>query len=211
MMTFRTVKTALKTILEAGATGKYYVVGGQRQSKGANEDLTVPRVTIYYQSGEFVKSGSSMFQDKKHLPEYRIEITVVSEGTVDLSVLNNEGSSAAEIKAALAAMPDLAEQADNRMDQAFDDIYQVLMAADKYDLDLDIGIVRDRWVNNFKKDKPIPRGQYIILSASCNFTCNVTETVTGITGTDGAEIDNTINIEGDPNDNAGTSADITGG
>ena len=210
MMNFRVVKTAVDTILEAYSASKYIVTGGQRQSKGADENALLPRVTTYYQSGDFPLSSSNFQTDKTHNVEIKIEITVVVKGKVDLSVLNNDSSSQSEIAAALAAMPDIAKLADDKFDETFEDVYQAIMAADKYDLDLPIGTARNRWINNVKKDNPNPRGEYMILTGFCLFSCQVNEQVTGITGIDGDIIENSIEIKDDPNKNAGTSGTLGG-
>jgi hypothetical protein len=209
-MTFEDVKTAIINILSAAAPGTYQVTGSKKQSKGANENLDLPRVTVYYQAGNFPKSASNYQAEKDHNATYQIEFTVIVQSYVDLSVLNNPSSTALQIKAALEAIPDLSDQADKKMDEIFGVVYQVLMAADKYDLDLPVGTVVNRWIDNFQKDNPLPRGEYLILTGNCNLTCRMEEIVTGVTGVTGNAYDITTDIEDDQGNNAGASGNLGG-
>lgn len=205
MMVFRTVKAQIISILEAAEAGRYVTVGSQKQGKGASENLNLPRVTVFYQSGDFPKGSGSFQAVRDHDAGYQIQFTVIEESEVDLDVLNNPGSTPAQIAAALAAMPELSDVVDNRMDEVFDDVYQVLMNAANYDLDLTVGTVTDRYIDNFQKDTPIPKGEYMILTGSCQFTCTMQETVDGDTGTAGVASDTTININEDQGDNMGVN------
>jgi len=210
MMTFRTVKTALKTILEDNAGTNYQVVGGQRQSKAAVNIVDLPLVQLFYESGSFPKSGGSMQTDKKHDASFRAEITVAKNSEVDLSVLTNPASTAPQIAAALAAMPDLSDECDDAWDKAFDDVYQVLMDARNHDLDLPNFAARDMWIDQVQKGQPLPKGQSLVLPGSIIISITMTETVSGLTGTLGTTFDITTNIKDDQPDQAGSEGTLGG-
>lgn len=208
MMKFRTAKQQIISILTASQGSNFVTVGSQKQSKGSKENLNLPRVTVYYQNGNFPKTGSNFQSVKQHNASYRIEFTVVMESEVDLSVLNNPSSTAIQISAALAAMPELSDQVDNKMDELFDNVYQVLMDARNYDLDLTIGEITDRYIDNFQKDSPIPKGEFMILTGGCTLTMNMEEIVDGETGTPGVNVDTTVDLKDDQGDNAGVSSNL---
>lgn len=205
MMNFRVVKEQIISILTAAEAGRYVTIGSQRQSKAAKENLNLPRVTAYYRTGDFPKTSSNFESVKMHDATYWIEFTVVQEAEVDLSVLTNPASTPAQIAAALAAMPILSDQVDDSMDEVYDNVYQVLMDARNYDLGLPIGQVTDRYIDNFQKDDPLPKGEYMVLTGRCQLTCRMEEIVDGDTGTPGANSDTTVNINEDQSDNMGVS------
>lgn len=207
-MKFRIAKQQIISILEASQGTNFVTVGSQKQSKGSKENLNLPRVTVYYQNGSFPRTGSNFQSVKQHNASYRIEFTVVMESEVDLSVLNNPGSTPAQIAAALAAMPELSDQVDNKMDEVFDNVYQILMRADNYDLNLLVGEVTDRYIDNFQKDSPVPRGEFMILTANCTFTMNMEETVDGEIGEPGVNVDTTIDLDEDQGNNFGVDSDL---
>ena len=208
-MNFRTIKTAIKTILAAGQGANYTTKIGQKQSRAANNFLT-PRVVVFYESGTFPKARGSVQSAKTHMPTYRLEITVAVQNVGDIATLNNDAATAIQKAAALSAFQDLAEKADDLWDEAFDDIYQVIMAADKRDLDLAVGTANDLWLDNPQKGNPLDKGELLVLTGSCIITLSTEEVVTGITGTPGVSYDITTNIVDDQGDNAGASGDLGG-
>lgn len=210
MMKFRTIKTAIVDTLTAGAAGNYTVYGSRKQSKGASEDLGTPRVTVFYQSGDFPKSGGSFQSNRIHEAIYRIEVTAIIESEADLTVLNNPSATAVQLAAALAAMPVLSDQADALLDEAFDNIYQVLGDAENYDLGLPVGTAVNMWISQIQKDDPVPRGEYFILTGNMRLEVRMSEEITGETGVPGVAYDTTIDIEDDQGDNAGASGTLGG-
>lgn len=209
MMQFRTVKQAIIDTLEADAAERYEVVGSQKQSKGSNEILT-PRVTVYYQSGDFPESSAGRYGSPvEHNATYRIELSVSAQGEADLSVLNTS-TDPAVLSAALAAMFEASDKADEILDQAFDDVYQVLMAGKNIDYGLEQYTVQDRWVNNYQKDNPLPRGEYVVLTGNCQLTVSLSEELLSETGTAGVAYDTTVDIKDDQGDNAGASGNLGG-
>ena len=208
-MEFQTIKTAIKTILAAGQSTNYETNIGQKQSRGASEML-IPRVAVFYESGSFPKGSGSVQSAKKHNATYRIEISVAVQNVGDIATLNNDAATGPQKAAALSAFIDLAEKADDAWDQAFADVYQVIMAANKRDLDLAVGTAIDLWLDSPQKGSPLDKGQLLVLVGSCIITVSMEEVVTGITGTPGTSFDITTDIVDDQGDNAGASGTLGG-
>lgn len=207
MMKFRTVKTQIINILSAAESGRYVTIGSKKQSKGASENVDLPRVVAFYRSGDFPKSSSNFESIKQHDAEYILEFTVIEYTTTDLSVIDNDASTPTQIAAALANSEQASDRADSAMDQLFDNVYQVIMDARNYDLGLPVGDVVDRYIDGFQKGDPLKKGQYVALSAQCRLTCRVSEEVTGEIGTPINSNDTTVNLNEDQGDNMGV---ITG-
>lgn len=202
-MKFQAVKAQIKSILEAAEAGRYMTVGSKKQSKGASENVNLPRVVVYFSSGNFPKSSSSYEVDKQHECTFTIEFTVIEFTSVNLAVLDNPASTPAQLSTALSAAEDASDRADDAMDQVYSDVYNVLMDAEQINFGLTEQDVRDRYIDNFQKGDPLKKGQYVALSGSCQLTCTVTETVGGETGVPIASNDTTVNIGEDQGDNMG--------
>ena len=209
-MYFQTVKIGIETTLNNAATiYGYDVTGYQRQSKAAEN--TTKLVTVYFKSGNFSKSASGIYGSPiKHDMEFEIEYTVSAASEVDLSVLNNQSSTQIQLAAALTALQNGAKIADDNLDQLISDVWNVIMDADNPFFGLSDYTVQDRWIEDVQKDNPLPRGEYVILTGRSRLTCSVSEIPGSETGTPGTAYDNTINIQDDPNDNAGASGTLGG-
>jgi len=206
----RKVKNALISILEAQSSGFFVTKKSQKQTIGATENAIKPRVTLYYQGGDFPKSSGSYGSDRIQIPTYRCELQVVSASEVDLNTINNPTATIGEISAALSAMSDASDVADDLMDELLIRVYEIIESAINIDLGLSKNEVTDVWIENFQKDNPLPQGEYLILTGNFNITCRVNETVPGETGIPGTDFDNSMNIKDDPNDNFGTSGNLGG-
>lgn len=210
MMDFRVVKDKIISILEAQSNGAFQTKKSQKQSTGATENEIIPRVTVYYDSGQFPKSSGSYGSDRIHLPVYKVEVQVIAPHKVDLAIMNNDAATIGQKAAALADMINASDNADLIIDEAFENVYQIIMSAINIDLDLPVGTVTDIWIESIKKDQPNTQGEFIILTGSFEITCRVNETVPGEIGTSGTDFDNSMNIKDDPNDNFGTSGNLGG-
>lgn len=208
-MIFRTLKDSIITILGAAEASRYQTIGFQRQVKSADEVLDLNRfVQVFYDSGNFPKSGGSISGPVSHLMTFNIEFTISKSVEGDLSSATNESASAASRSTAILAFQEASKLADDSMDELFDIIYQVLMDARNIDLGLTAGIIADRWIDQFQKDKPIPQGEYVILTGSCQLTCRTSEAVVGDEGTPGAKIyDTVVDIDGDDVEKTGITID----
>lgn len=204
MMNFRTIKTALVEILESAEAGRWQTVGAQRQTVSAREALNENRfVRVTYDQGDLSltrSAGSTM-----HKITYLLLFQVSADAKADLSIIDNPGSTPAQIVNALAAKENADERADQQMDELWDLVYQTVMNREIYRLNIDGGKVFDKiTVSGFQKGEPEPRGELVSLTAAAQITCNSTEAITGVTPTPGNSIDTTLNINDDTGDNAGT-------
>ena len=208
-MVFQAIKAAIKDTLENQSSGNYDVIGYQRQSK-SSEEFT-KEVNVFYRSGTFPKSAAGIYGSTvKHEIEFEIQYTVSAAAEADLSILNSEVATSEEISEALAAMKDGAYKADEKIDELFSEVWNVIMNAENAFFGLDDYKVQDRWLEDMQKDNPVPQGEYVVLSARSRLTCTVEEIPGGETGTDGTVYNSTVNIQGDPNDNAGASGTLGG-
>lgn len=183
-MVFRTAKDALVTILGNAATsGQYTVSGYQRQSLNpeqvANENR---RVTVYYKSGEFAPTSSSLSGPVKHEMTFAVELVLAAKSLGDLSTLTDENSTDAERATALANFELAASVADRQMDEFIDVIYNVLMDNRRIRLDDDVNgdlAVNDRWIQRVTKNEPLPSGEYAVLTAEITYTIQAKENILG--------------------------------
>lgn len=179
-MEFINVKNAVKQILVDAAANRYQVIGFQRQEKAATEFTGVKRlVEVYFKNENFNKASSSLGGPISGKVDIAIELTVSAPAKADLNVLLNEGSTAAELEAALLAMKEASNVADDSFDLLAEIIYQILMDAKNLDLQMPIGQATDRWVASINKNDPNPRGELVVLTGFVSFSCTVSEDVPG--------------------------------
>lgn len=209
-MKFRTIQQALVTILGDASASRYQVVGYQRQVKSAEEVQNTDRmVQVFFSQGEFPRSKGRLTGPVQHIPTFSIGLTVSAAANVDLSVINNPASSAAQIATALAAMQEAASVVDESFDELADIIYQILMDGLNYDLGLSKGSVSNRWVNSIRKDNPVPQGALLILTGSIEYEVQTAEDITGDTGTPANILSTTLDIDGDDVERTGVEVDNT--
>jgi hypothetical protein len=193
-MEFRNLKASLVTLLGDAAAGEYRVYGYQTQPKGADEFVGKKRsVRAFYSQGDFPKSGGSLRGPFNHDVRFGLEIIVVENATMDLSVLNDPSSTATERADALAAKTDAADLADDSWDEFAELLYQTIMDARNQDLGLAEFVVGSRWLQAMKKDPPNAGGKQVILTGTLILTCSVVENVTGETPSAGELISGDIN------------------
>jgi len=210
-MLFRTIKQAIFNTLVAAEAGRYNTIGAQRQVSGANE-LEIRFVKIFYETGDFMKSSSTSYgRPIKHEMSFKIEISVAAKSSVDLSVLNSDISTPAQRSAALAAFDTGSIIADAALDELFDDVFQVIMSP----VNQSFGIipetlVADRWIENYRKDSPLPQGEYIVLSGNFQLICAGDENIDSEVGTPATTQKAIIDIDEDQGNNAGVENDLGG-
>lgn len=196
-MNFRTIKASLITILGNAAAGRYRTIGYQRQAQTAEENLDTSRsVQVFYQSGDFPESAAAMSGPVMHGITFAVQMTVATAAKADLTVIDNPGSTEQDLADAINAMQNAQQLADDSMDELIEILYQELMDNENIDIGLDTGIVTSRWVGDVQKNKPLERGEYIVLTGSIKFTCKTDEQLVGDAGsTAGQVIDQEINFE----------------
>lgn len=212
MMNFRTIKTNIVNLLAAAEVGRFVTIGFQRQGSSANIAKGNNRtVQVYFQNGDFPKNKGRLTGPVQHDITYIIELTTAAPAKVDLSVLDNLGSTPAQKSSALAAMKESAEEADNLFDELAEIVYQILMDARNIDLGSSF-TVANRWIPNIRKDDPLNRGELVTLTGTMSLTCSIDEQVTGDTPVDGDKVFNTTtqvsyDENDDPIDDAGVIVD----
>ena len=208
-MLFRTVKTSIETALnnEAG-TYNYQVIGYQRQSKSADEINALKFCQIFYSNSTFQKTGSSLSGPVLSDVTYRIELSVAQPSNTDLATLNDSGSSTTDKATALANSVEASKNADDLLDEFFDNVYQVLQSSLNYDFDLDKGTITNSFISRMDKNTPIEKGEFLVLTGALDIMITMTEQVDGDVGVDGDKtFDTTVFNDGDDTGIAGSTVD----
>lgn len=217
-MNFETLQSNITTMLENAAAGRYRVAGFQPKTEDAEESLDTNRlVSVFFSEGQFPKNMNGINGPIQHEVTFRFEFFVTKSAEGDLATINDPGSTPAQIQTALANIK-LAEQlADDSLNELFGIIYQIVMDARNRHLGLPRGTIADRWVDNFRKDRPaeinvargILGGKFITLTGSLDLTCTIDESILGDTGTAGYIYDNVIDLTDDDNERTGVLVDNT--
>lgn len=187
MMNFRILKQSIiDNVLVPAEQGRYVTAGYQKQRKSADEINLNRQVTVYYSEGDFPKGSGQAYGDVMHDPVFNVELATATPAKVDLSVLNDATASEASKATALRQMLEAGPVADEEMDELIDIIFQVLMDARNEQLGInppddrpDLKVVSNRWIDQIRKDTPVPEGEYLILTASMRLSCRIEETITG--------------------------------
>lgn len=212
-MDFETVQTALTTLLGNNAAGQFKVIGYQRQGESADEVKDNNKlVQVFYKRGEFPKSGSGFNGPVKHNAVYQIYFTVSKAAKVDIATLNDDTKTPAQKQTALANLAESAALADVELNTFFRLVYQILMAANNQDVGLAVGKVASRWIGELEKDDPLERGDLLVLTGACTYTCTLSENLTGAavtTATEGTHTTVQINDQaGVPDPNVNTQVTV---
>jgi hypothetical protein len=209
MMKFRTIAAQIITILGDAAASRYQVIGYQKQSIDVNNITGNNRlVEVYYNRGDFPKSGGGMSSSKKdHNMTFKVDLKCAATAKGDIATMNDPNSTPQEVAAALANIAYASKEANDLMDELFDIIYQIVMAANNIDLGLPVGIVSNRWISELQKDNPLERGSLLVLTGSCLLTCKAQEDITGDNVTAAASIDTTLDLDGDHENITGVETD----
>lgn len=188
MMKFRSVKTAIQTLLADESEELFRVLGYVRQTENANEFKNNERlVHVYYSQGDFPKSGRK-HGPKTHDLTINIDLTASAAAKGDLTVIESTTATAAQKAAAIAAIKDASEVADTAIDEIIEYVYSVLMDARNQDLGFEIGYISNPWIDGIQKDTLLQRGDLVVKTASMKFTCRVQEDVPGEKGNEPATV-----------------------
>lgn len=200
MMEFRKIRDALRRLLIQNAGSEFNVITAQKRGKSAEEVVDNSRlVEVYYNRGGLPKSGGGLLGPKKHDMTFRIDLTVAKATEGDTAVIEDPGSSAAEVSRAIADMKSSMVLADESIDELFDCVYQILMDARNVDFGLPDGTIGSRWVTDLAKDEPTELGNLTMITGSLVLTCTATEPVDGYEGVTVKDpvMDSTLEIETD--------------
>jgi len=203
------IRTAILSVLDAAAAGRFTVEGFQRQSHAA-EELTLRHVTVFYRQGQFDKSRSGWVQGPfRHNMTFSVELALAAPARMDLTIINDDTATPQTRMSALAASIEAAANADALWDELAGIIWDILIDPRNLSLGLPIS---DRWIPSIRKENPAPRGEFVLLTGSMDYTCEGVETPSGETGIAGAGIDltqdQTADITGSAIDSAEQGAKV---
>lgn len=181
-MNFELLEDAVTQLLIDNAAGKFQVAQGQEQALSAEEVQGSSKVIqVYWSEGDFPMNASGLSGPYQHDISLTLEFTVSMITSGDLSVLENGASTPAQLMAASAALENGNKRVHLEMRSFFRDVFQILM--DGANIDPVAGeSVGSRWIENFKKDNILRRGQFAMLKGKAFYTCRMDEYVVGITG-----------------------------
>ena len=183
MMNFRIVKNAVQDLLDNNAAGRFRVIGKQVMSKSADEVLNNDRlVQVYFSDGSFPKSAGRMHGSKTHDITIEIDMTASAGAVGDLSILDNPDATAIQKAGAIAAIREASDEADTKIDELIDAVYNILLDARYEGLLLEKGIISSRWIDRIQKDTLLERGEFVVKTANMKYTCRVQEYVSGDIG-----------------------------
>jgi hypothetical protein len=183
MMQFREIKEALRDLLGEESAGRFSVIGFQRQNKNAKELIGNNRlVQVYYSDGNFPPSGTRMRTPKTHDMNFNIDLSASAQAQGDLSILLSETATAIQRAAALAAIKEAAEIADEQIDELIDIVYQILMDARNEKLGFPKGEISNRKIDRMTKDVILENGSLVVKTATMVYTCRAQEIVSGAVG-----------------------------
>ena len=206
-MNFRIVKNAVQDLLDNNAAGRFRVIGKQVMSKSADELLNNDRlVQVYYSDGNFPKSAGRLHGPKTHDITIEIDMTASAGAVGDLSILENPDATAIQKAGAIAAIREASDEADAKIDELIDIVYNIIMDARHEGLLLDKGIVSSGWIERIQKDTLLERGEFVVKTANMKYTCRVQEYVSGDIGNTPATVEIYSNL---PNDgDTGTGVNV---
>jgi hypothetical protein len=181
------LKEALIRLLSDNADGRYIVMNPQLRKADAESVLKKPHITVYYSSGDFDKSKSSVNSPYHHNCTFTIEILTASTAKVNLLVLQNPNSTPEQYAAALAESQNSSVIADEKTDGLISLLFDIIMRPASRNLGADY--VANRWITQIKKYNPETLGSIVTQAASITLTAQCMEEVTGEEGTPGGSVD----------------------
>ena len=198
---FIRVKQALiSNVLAPKANGRFRIVDAQRQAVGSEEIEDDSRLLmVYYSAGDFrLGNASRVTGPTNHDLTFKLDFSVSAGVTGNLNILQNQDATPEQISAAIRSLGTGSAAADDLMDEFFALVYQIVMDPVSYDMGLPKGFVVNRWMDNFTKDNPEPKGDLVVLTAQATLTCRVSEDFVGdISGRTGGNILTKTEIDGD--------------
>ena len=207
-MNFRVIAAAGTSLLGLAATGRYTVIGYQRQGVAASEVKgSNRRVHFYHSQSDFPKSKGRQTGPVQNELTFNVDLIVSAAARVNISAIDAPGATPAQIQTALSGLQEASFIADQMFDELSELVYQTLMDGRNFDLGLGKGVVSNRWVDFARKDDPTPRGNLVVLSGRLQYTCQTVEVVTGDTGVSATGgFDTLVDVVGDDVEQTGVSA-----
>jgi len=180
-MQFELLRDSLEALLIANQGALFRTIGEQKQSTGAEEVKGVLRtVQVFNSSGNYPKSKSSR-QRFEHEMSFQLEYTVSSPAKADLTILDDPNATASAKQAALLASAEGTREADRSLDELRRIVFQILMNPVNQDIGLTKYTISDPWLENYRKNETLDKGNLIVLTGSETFSAVATETTDGAT------------------------------
>lgn len=204
-------KKAVVTLLGSQAAGRFQVIGYQLQKKAAGPLKDLVLVQCWIDEADIDWDRSSRNGPKEHEIRLKVQFTAAQTGVLDIATIQDLNSTPADRTAALLALIDPAEEANDAIEEAWSAVFEILDDARNLTLGLPAGSISDKSYSNFKADQTQPRGAIGILTATSFLEFRVKEAQLGDLGNEPAETvyDNTLigadqdeNV--DPTSKAGT-------
>lgn len=209
MMIFEQLQESLtNNVLGPSANNRFKVIGYLQQSKSADE-VAANLVQVFYKEGDFPKNSASLRGPVQHEMTFNIEMTVAAPARGDIAAIADPNANPQQLINALNNFSNSAKDAESKLNTLIRDVYQIIMDARNFDLGLSKGVISNRWIRNTSKDEPLPRGEYVILTAIMILTCRASETVTGDTGTPGEIMDISMLFGNEETDTSDSGVEVS--
>ena len=181
-MNFITVQGAITTILGNGANGQFRVCGYKTTPEdSANIKNTNASVAVYFNNA-IINKKSGLNGPAGWDVTYNIELSLGTPASADLATLNDPESTALEKAAALTAVQNTRQLANQALSTFIAAVYQILRDGSNLDLGLTVGLARSRWIENINTGEPSYLGDLLVSTANVNLTISVTETTAVVEG-----------------------------
>lgn len=169
-------------MLTAQASGRFQVIGYQRQTKPAETKIDNVLVQCWIESANIDWSRSSRTGPKEHEVSIKVQFTVAQPASADVATLLDPNSSDAARAAALAAMTAADQATSGALYAAWSAVFEILDDARNQTFGLAKGAISDKSFSNFNQDDPPSRGGLPINTATATLDFRVKEAQLGEAG-----------------------------
>ncbi|MDR0475550.1 MAG: hypothetical protein LBH43_17990 [Treponema sp.] len=173
------LKNTIETFLAQYADGRYAVISAVRKFD-AESVFEMPHVSVYYSSGSFDNSKSSVNSPYHHDVSFNIYLYTAAKATVNLAILQNPSATQAQAAAALAASENASLLVDGKTDELLSVLFDIIMRPAHRNLGTDY--ITNRWITQIKKYNPETLGSIVTATASITLTAQCEEEVTSEEG-----------------------------
>ncbi|MCK4817419.1 hypothetical protein KA005_16735 [bacterium] len=181
-MIYEAVRDALVILLGTAQGTDWNTIGFAERDQSAAENNALMTAQVYFNSGDFPKSNSSMAGPIQHDMKFHVILTVAENAKGDVTAMDN-ATTEAEYAAAVASFSRSEFEADRKMDDFLSKIWLLIMAPQNRYLGLDIATyprLSNRWIPNVKKEQPKRSGNFCTIRAMLTIEGLIPEDVAGI-------------------------------
>ena len=182
-MSFTDAKADLIQLLGDEANGQYQVIGYKPSGISADTVLnTDKKVLVFFRRAQIDKGLNTEIDDLLQGSHFVILLQVAKKASIDLSVLEDPLSSAAQRATAI----DNSLFAELLVNDAMDDFYKIIlkiiMKPEHRWFNGTEDTVEDRWVESFEKSDVVPMGEYAMQRGEMILTFKNIEELESVTG-----------------------------